>query len=53
MWELPRDMAADRDTTNHEPTSHKSGVIQDQWEFSSIFDGVTHHAGATHDGFLF
>jgi chitinase len=52
MWELPRDMAATRDTTNHEPTSHRSGVIQDQWEFSSIFDGVTHHAAA-HDAFFF
>jgi len=49
MWELPRDMAAARDTTNREPTSHRSGVIQDQWEFSSIFDQITRHASAGTD----
>lgn len=52
MWELPRDIAATKDTTDHEPTSHRSGVIQDQWEFSSIFDGIAQHA-ASHDGFFF
>lgn len=46
MWELPRDMASTKDTTDHAPTSHRSGVIQDQWEFSSIFDQISHHASA-------
>jgi chitinase len=49
MWELPRDMAATKDTTNHEPTSHRSGVIQEQWEFSSIFDQVSGHPSAAGD----
>lgn len=54
MWELPRDMAATRDTTNHQPTSHRSGVIQDQWEFSSIFDHINRRSSAErHDLFLF
>lgn len=46
MWELPRDMATTEDTTNRQPTSHRSGVIQDQWEFSSIFDQIGGHAAA-------
>jgi hypothetical protein len=49
MWELPRDMAATEDTTDHAPTSHRSGVVQDQWEFSSIFDQIAHDALAGRD----
>jgi hypothetical protein len=56
MWELPRDMAATEDTTNHAPTSHRSSVIQDQWEFSSIFSEITGQASpglASGDHFAF
>jgi hypothetical protein len=40
-WELPRDTESTEDTTNSLPTSTSSGVIQDAWEFSSIFDKIT------------
>jgi hypothetical protein len=55
MWELPRDIAARRDTTNHQPNSHHSGVIQDKWEFSSTFDRIGHHRASEerHHQFLF
>jgi hypothetical protein len=40
-WELPRDREAGEDTTNTLPTDHTSGVVQDDWAFSSIFDKIT------------
>jgi Ca2+-binding RTX toxin-like protein len=42
-------MASDTDTTGHNPTSHKSSVIQDQFEFSYTFNTISFQATARAD----
>jgi Ca2+-binding RTX toxin-like protein len=39
-WQLPRDREADQDTTGNPPVSGGTGLIQDDFEFSSILNMI-------------
>ncbi|MDB5505371.1 MAG: type fibronectin [Devosia sp.] len=41
-WQLPRDRASTTDTTGNEPVADGTGLIQTDFQFSSIFEQFTH-----------